>query len=120
MSAKLRSYTNPKPYVIRKIGSVRVAFTGFIYKDAKIVVMSPSATNPALTQSGDYPNFFRTIASGDNQAKLGVDFALGTLKAKKIVIEATEEFTLKCSLGTMNINPGGVVSMNSPMVKINS
>ena len=32
-----------------------------IYKDAGIVIMSPSATNPALTQSGDYPNFFRTI-----------------------------------------------------------
>ena len=43
-----------------------------------------------------------------------------TLKARKIVIEATEEFTLKCSLGTMNINPAGIVSMNSPLVKINS
>jgi branched-chain amino acid transport system substrate-binding protein len=31
-----------------------------IYKDSKIVTMSPSATNPALTQSGDYPNFFQT------------------------------------------------------------
>ena len=37
-----------------------------IYKDAKIIVMSPSATNPALTQSGDYPNFYRTIASDLN------------------------------------------------------
>ncbi|MBF0530697.1 MAG: branched-chain amino acid ABC transporter substrate-binding protein [Deltaproteobacteria bacterium] len=46
-----------------------------IYKDAKIVVMSPSATNPPLTQSGDYPNFFRTIASDDAQAKLEVEFA---------------------------------------------
>jgi len=47
-----------------------------IYKDAKIPVMSPSATNPPLTQSGDYPNFFRTIASDDMQAKMAVDFAL--------------------------------------------
>ena len=44
-----------------------------IYKDAKIPVMSPSATNPPLTQSGDYPNFFRTIASDDMQAKMAVD-----------------------------------------------
>jgi branched-chain amino acid transport system substrate-binding protein len=44
-----------------------------IYKDGKLVVMSPSATNPPLTQSGDDPNFFRTIASDDAQAKLGVD-----------------------------------------------
>lgn len=57
-----------------------------IYKDAEIPVMSPSATNPELTQSGDYPNFFRTIASDDAQARLEVDFALDTLKLKKIAV----------------------------------
>ncbi len=57
-----------------------------IYKDSKIIVMSPSATNPALTQSGDYPNFFRTIASDDAQAKLEVDFALDVLKLTKIAV----------------------------------
>jgi branched-chain amino acid transport system substrate-binding protein len=57
-----------------------------IYKSTKIIAMSPSATNPALTQSGDYPNFFRTIASDDAQARLEVDFALDTLKLKKIAV----------------------------------
>jgi len=57
-----------------------------IYKDSKIIAMSPSATNPALTQSGDYPNFFRTIASDDAQAKLEVDFALDVLKLTKIAV----------------------------------
>jgi branched-chain amino acid transport system substrate-binding protein len=57
-----------------------------IYKDSSIVAMSPSATNPALTQSGDYPNFFRTIASDDAQAKLEVEFALGVLKVSKIAV----------------------------------
>jgi branched-chain amino acid transport system substrate-binding protein len=57
-----------------------------IYKDSKIIAMSPSATNPGLTQSGDYPNFYRTIASDDAQAKLEVDFALGVLKLKKIAV----------------------------------
>lgn len=57
-----------------------------IYKDAKIPVMSPSATNPPLTQSGDYPNFFRTIASDDMQAKMAVDFALNNLGVKKIAV----------------------------------
>ncbi len=57
-----------------------------IYKDSTIPVMSPSATNPALTQSGDYPNFFRTIASDDAQARLEVDFALDVLKLKKIAV----------------------------------
>jgi len=57
-----------------------------IYKDSKVIVMSPSATTPDLTQSGDYPNFFRTIASDDAQAKLEVDFALNVLKLKKIAV----------------------------------
>ena len=57
-----------------------------IYKDSNIPVMSPSATNPALTQSGDYPNFYRTIASDDAQARLEVDFALDVLKLKKIAV----------------------------------
>lgn len=57
-----------------------------IYKGSNIVLMSPSATNPALTQSGDYPNFFRTIASDDAQARLEVDFAMDVLKLKKIAV----------------------------------
>jgi branched-chain amino acid transport system substrate-binding protein len=57
-----------------------------IYKDSKIVVMSPSATNPALTQSGEYPNFYRTIASDDAQARLEVDFALNVLGVSKIAV----------------------------------
>jgi branched-chain amino acid transport system substrate-binding protein len=57
-----------------------------IYKDEKMVTMSPSATNPALTQSGDYPNFFRTIASDDAQAQLEVAFALDKLGLKKIAV----------------------------------
>jgi branched-chain amino acid transport system substrate-binding protein len=57
-----------------------------IYKNAGILIMSPSATNPELTQSGDYPNFFRTIAPDDAQAKLDVNFALNKLEMKKIAV----------------------------------
>ena len=57
-----------------------------IYKDKGILVMSPSATNPALTQSGDYPNFFRTIAPDDAQAQVDVDFALNKLGYTKIAV----------------------------------
>lgn len=57
-----------------------------IYKAENIICMSPSATNPPLTQSGDYPNFYRTIASDDAQARLEVDYALDVLKAKKIAV----------------------------------
>ena len=57
-----------------------------IYKESKIIVLSPSATSPELTQSGKYPYFFRTIAPDDAQAKLEVDFALNTLKVKNIAV----------------------------------
>jgi len=56
-----------------------------IYLESEIVVMSPSATNPPLTQSGEYPNFFRTIAPDDAQAALEVSFAKG-LGLKKIAV----------------------------------
>ena len=57
-----------------------------IYKDAKVTVISPSATNPPLTKSGEYPNFYRTIAADDDQAELAASFALNKLKAKKVAI----------------------------------
>jgi len=57
-----------------------------IYNQAGTVVISPSATNPELTRGGDYPNFFRTIASDDAQARLEVDFVLDDLKLKKIAV----------------------------------
>ena len=57
-----------------------------IYNNAGILVMSPSATNPGLTQSGDYPNFFRTIAPDDAQAMVDVTFALNTLGYTKIAV----------------------------------
>ena len=57
-----------------------------IYNNAGVLVMSPSATNPGLTQSGDYPNFFRTIAPDDAQAMVDVEFALNTLGYTKIAV----------------------------------
>lgn len=57
-----------------------------IYRESKLVAMSPSATNPDLTLSGDYPNFFRTIPHDAKQAQLQVKFATQTLKVKNIVI----------------------------------
>ncbi len=57
-----------------------------IYNNAGILVMSPSATNPALTKSGEYPNFFRTIAPDDAQAEVDVEFALNTLGYTKLAV----------------------------------
>ena len=57
-----------------------------IYKDAGVIAISPSATNPDLTLSGEYPNFFRTIAHDAVQAQLQVKFAMETLKIKKVAV----------------------------------
>jgi branched-chain amino acid transport system substrate-binding protein len=57
-----------------------------IYKNANILVMSPSATSPELTYSSEYPNFFRTIAPDDAQAKVDVNFALNKLGYTKIAV----------------------------------
>ena len=57
-----------------------------IYNEAKIIAISPSATNPPLTQSGEYPNFYRTIAPDDDQGKLAANFVAEKLGAKKIAI----------------------------------
>ena len=57
-----------------------------IYRDAGLIAMSPSATNPDLTLSGKYPNFFRTIAHDAVQAQLQVNFAVNKLKVKKVAI----------------------------------
>lgn len=57
-----------------------------IYKDAKVVVMSPSATSTELTQSGSYPNFFRTISYDLIQGNAAAAFATDELKVKKIAV----------------------------------
>ncbi len=57
-----------------------------IYNNAGVLAISPSATNDDLTVSGDYPNFFRTIAPNFAQAPPMADFAMDNLGAKKIAV----------------------------------
>lgn len=57
-----------------------------IYKDSGVLVMSPSATSDELTLSGNYPNFFRTIAPNAAQSPAMVDFAVNKLGLTKIAI----------------------------------
>lgn len=57
-----------------------------IYKDSKIITISPSATKTSLTMGGAYPNFFRTIAHDDAQGLLAGTFVAETLKLKKIAV----------------------------------
>ena len=57
-----------------------------IYRDAKILLISPASTNDALTFSGENPNFLRTISYDGAQADLMADFVVNTLKKTKIAL----------------------------------
>ena len=57
-----------------------------IYKNSNVLVMSPSATSDELTYSGNYPNFFRTIAPNAAQSPAMIDFAIDKLGFTKIAI----------------------------------
>ena len=48
--------------------------------------ISPSATTPELTQKGDHPYFFRTIASDDVSGHLAGSFAKDKLGLKKVAL----------------------------------
>lgn len=56
-----------------------------IYKDLQLVVITPTASEVALTKQG-YRNFFRVNAANDLQAKTGADYLVSKLGAKKVAV----------------------------------
>lgn len=54
-----------------------------IYLEAGIVTISPSATNPGLTE---FENFFRTIAPDDAQSALQVEFVVEELGLSRVAV----------------------------------
>ncbi len=57
-----------------------------VYRDNNIPVISPSATNPDITMSGQNPLFFRTIPHDAAQAVLQAKFIVEFLKAKTVAV----------------------------------
>ncbi len=57
-----------------------------IYTGENIIAVSPSATSPTLTQSGEFPSFFRTIAPDDAQGELQAQFAAEGLGVASVAI----------------------------------
>lgn len=56
-----------------------------VYKDLNIVVITPTASEVALTQKG-YRNFFRVNAANDLQAQTGATYLVSKLGAKKVAV----------------------------------
>ncbi len=57
-----------------------------IYKEAGILVISPSSSNDDLTKSGLHPNFFRTIGYDSAQAEMMTSFVKNNLNVKKVAL----------------------------------
>ncbi|MFP4330760.1 MAG: branched-chain amino acid ABC transporter substrate-binding protein [Alkalispirochaetaceae bacterium] len=56
------------------------------YTSENIVTISPSSTNPGLTQDGEFPVFFRTIAPDDAQGQLQAEFVADELGLESVAI----------------------------------
>jgi branched-chain amino acid transport system substrate-binding protein len=56
-----------------------------IYSDANVAQISPSATNPKLTEQG-FKTTFRVVANDNQQGGVLANFAAGEMKAKTIAI----------------------------------
>jgi branched-chain amino acid transport system substrate-binding protein len=56
-----------------------------VYAQANLLMISPSSTNPKLTQQG-FKNVFRTCTTDNVQGEAAAEFAFSSLKKKKAVI----------------------------------
>lgn len=56
-----------------------------IYKNLPIIVITPTASEVGLTKQG-FRNFFRVNAANDLQAKIGVEYLVNKLGAKKVAV----------------------------------
>ena len=59
--------------------------TGGIFQSAGLVHITPSATNPTLTQNG-WTTFFRALGNDNVQGPAAAKFMTGKLKAKKVCV----------------------------------
>jgi branched-chain amino acid transport system substrate-binding protein len=70
--------------VLGEVASSRSLEAAPICQQAGVPMISPSSTNPKVTEVGDY--IFRVCFTDDFQGRLIAQFALNTLKAKRIAI----------------------------------
>lgn len=72
--------------VIASYGSSVTAPAADLYDANKVVSVAYGATAVRLTMEKERPYFFRTAGRDDTQSEYFVDFAVNTLKAKKIAV----------------------------------
>ncbi len=75
--------------VIGHYNSGQAAAALEIYKDLPLVIITPTASDPALTQAG-YTNFFRVNATDAAQGPFDAEFLVNDLNAQRIVFVYAE------------------------------
>jgi branched-chain amino acid transport system substrate-binding protein len=70
--------------VLGEVASSRSLEGATICQESKVPMISPSSTNPKVTETGDY--IFRVCFIDPFQGTVMANFASGTLKAKKVAI----------------------------------
>ena len=72
--------------VVGPAGSQEVEAVGPIFEQEPIAYVSGSATRTSLTESGDFPSFFRTVPNDDAQGPTIGEFIATTLNAETVWI----------------------------------
>ena len=73
-------------FVIGHVCSGATIAAADIYDDAGVVMVSPSATSPALTDGKNYETIFRTIGRDDQQGPAAAQFIIDSVKPKKVAV----------------------------------
>jgi branched-chain amino acid transport system substrate-binding protein len=73
-------------YVVGHVCSGATIAATDIYNDEGVVMISPSATSPAVTDGKNYDFIFRTIGRDDQQGPAAADFIAKQIKPKRVAI----------------------------------
>lgn len=73
-------------YVVGPVCSGAAIAAAPIYNNEGVVVVTPSATSPALTEGKNYHFIFRTIGRDDQQGPAAAKFIAEKLKPKKVAV----------------------------------
>ena len=75
--------------------------TGTIFQQANLVHITPSATNPSLTQNG-WTTFFRALGNDSVQGPAAAKFILDTLHANKVcVVQDDSDYGIGLATATL-------------------
>lgn len=76
------------PAVVAVIGHYNSSSTqpaSAVYHEAHVLEITPASTNPALSHQG-FDTFFRTCATDDVQGRRAAEYAVGTLRKKRLCV----------------------------------